>query len=526
MVGEVVLGSAIRQNLNAVSRAQNVVDETSTRISTGRRVNSPLDQPQNFFAASSLSNRANDYSRLIDNINLSVRTIEETLQGVQALSRLLNQADAIATESQRLLEQGITDPAIEQQIIDLTPVPLSQQILAANPVAYYRLDDSGGGIADNLGTGGATLDGTYDPGVANGADLYSNDALNSSDFDGANGRIRIGNDPLINAAAHPERTIELVFNADNTNGRQILWEEGGNFNAVNIYIESGRLHYNATEVNEYGPFNLSVPIDAGETYHVALVFDGPDNELRAYLDGQEVGTRAVNNELAIHTGGIGIGALNGFSIMHDGQSPVANTHFFNGRISDVAIYNDALSDFEIFSHAESLDSTFITNFIHSDFEKVLAEIDNLTEDASFRGLNLLAGDNLITEFNDDRTNTLTTRGVDFTFEGLDILNINFNDDDQLQDIIDSVQDAIKRVRDYGNTLTNDIGIMNTRLDFTRGIINNHLAGVDDLTAADVTEEGTKQLAASTRLQISQSALASLSQSQTSVLQLFAGSLFG
>lgn len=526
MATEIVLGSAIRQNLAAVNRAQKAVDGTSAKISTGRKVSSALDQPQNFFTASSLTNRASDLSRLIDKIGLNVRTIEETLIGVQSLSRLLNQAESVALESQKKLALGQVDPAIEERTIDLTPQPLSLQILDANPVAYYRLNDNGGGVAVSQGSG-VGLDGTYLGAITNNsAQLYSNAADVSTAFDGASGNIRIGNDPLLNSAAHPERTIELVFNADTTAGRQILYEEGGNFNSINVYIDNGRLFFNATEVGQYGPFNFSTPIDAGETYHVAMVFDGPDNELRGYLNGELIGTRTVNNELAIHTGGIGIGALNGFTVMHDGQAPVANTHFFDGRISDVAIYNDALSDFTIFSHAESLDSSFITEFVHRDFEKVINEIDAIIQDTSVLGVNLLAKDNLLTEFNEDRTNTLNTRGVDFSFEGLGIENVNFNDEDQLQDIIDSVRNAIKEVRKYGQSLTNDISIINTRLDFTRGIINNHLAGADDLTAADVTEEGAKQLSASTRLQISQSTLASLSQSQASVLQLFTSSLFG
>src|SRR5690606_4258125 len=53
-----------------------------------------------------------------------------------------------------------------------------------------------------------------------------------------------------------------------------------------------------------------------------------------------------------------------------------------------------------------------------DFNKLRSQIDGIVEDANYRGVNLLGGDNLTSYFNEDRSNKLVTEGQDFTALGL------------------------------------------------------------------------------------------------------------
>ena len=75
MSSDVVLTSALRTNLQSLQNTQRLIDETQLKLATGLSVNSALDNPQNFFAAQNLDNRANDLNRLLDGIGQSVRTI-------------------------------------------------------------------------------------------------------------------------------------------------------------------------------------------------------------------------------------------------------------------------------------------------------------------------------------------------------------------------------------------------------------------------------------------------------------------
>ncbi len=523
MVDGVLLNPAIRRTLLAIQGAQSVVDRTSLRLSTGKDVNSPLDSPDNFFTSQRLSFRASDLTRLVDGIERSISVIKQALNGVEALESLLEQAEAIATESQRLNSLGIEDPSIFEFEIDETLAPLNTQILSSNPDGYWRLNDTGG-PAVNLGAGGAAINGTYGGGVTLGAPpLYENGGEASADFNGTNGRITIPNSGLINVGNQPLRTVELVFNADDVSaaaGRQVLWEEGGNINSLNIYIDNGLIYFNSRDQGDFGPFAITAPIQAGETYHATIVFDFPGSgTVSGYLNGQLVGSAMVTRALSSHTGGVGIASLNGSSFMHDGASP-NNTFRFDGRISDVALYNRALDEAEILRHAQSLNFQTIVEFRHREFEKVLAEIDALVNDSTFRGQSLLNGGEMETFFNELRTSSLVTAGVDFSAMGLEIVRNDFNNAENLEDVLVSVRTALATVRNFGVSLVNDLLILQNRLNFTETFNNTLEEGADKLVLADMNEEGAIMLAAQTRLDLATSALNAANIFNSSVLFLF------
>ena len=96
MSSDVVLTSALRSNLLSLQNTQRLIDDTQLKLATGLRVNSALDNPQNFFAAQSLNNRASDLGRLLDGISQSIRTIETADNGIKGLTDLVGQAESVA----------------------------------------------------------------------------------------------------------------------------------------------------------------------------------------------------------------------------------------------------------------------------------------------------------------------------------------------------------------------------------------------------------------------------------------------
>ena len=55
---DVNLSKAVRSNLSSLQGTASLMAKTSDRLSTGNKVNSALDNPTNFFTASSLSTAA------------------------------------------------------------------------------------------------------------------------------------------------------------------------------------------------------------------------------------------------------------------------------------------------------------------------------------------------------------------------------------------------------------------------------------------------------------------------------------
>ncbi len=522
MVDGVLISPSAKRTLLSIQNVQSVIDRTSLNLSTSKDVNSAFDNPGNFFTSQALSNRSADLIRTLDGIERSISVVKEALVGVEALTQLLAQGQAIAIESQRLLDAGIVDPEIFEFELDTTLAPLSDQILSDNPVGYWQLNDAAGVVAVNQGSGGAAINGTYQSGVTlNAPGLYPNGAANSADFDGVNDRILIPDSALINTAPRAQRTVELVFNADNAGGaRQVLWEEGGNTNALNIYIQGGLIYFNIRDAGDFGPFTITAPIVSGTTYHAAVVFDSTGSgTFTGYLDGVPVGSGVVTSDFDAHTGNIGIGSLQDQSFMHDGPSP-SNTFRFNGRISDVALYNTALSAGAIERHADSLDFTTEIEYRHRQFEQVLDQINFLVKDASFQGSNLLTGGSIETFFNERRTSSIVTEGVDFSALGLEIERNDFNNADDLEDVIESVGLALAQVRNFGVALANDVLIMETRLKFTREFSNTLQEGADALVLADMNAESAKLLAAQTRLDLGITALNVINLFQASILTVF------
>lgn len=531
MVSDIVVSSAIRNTVNAINRTQASFDKTSLKLATGLNVNSALDNPDNFFKAKALNARAGDLGRLLDGIGKSIRVVEEALTGVETVERLLNQAESVVQESLTIIQSGNADPAIYEKEVNVSPQPLSAQISAGNPDFYYRLNDTTANTGFQVSGGNASLNSGASFG---GGALYTNGTGNSStDFDGVNDRIRVSDSTFINTAVTTARTVELVFNADDVTGRQVLYEEGATVNGLTIYLDNDVLYvtgeddqggqqWNDANINSTQIPSGAVNIVAGQTYHAAFVYDAATNSFSGYLDGVLMNSVSTNGaaNFPSHSGDIGIGGVSGGVQFHDGESNTANGFNFDGKISDVAIYNRALTNTELASHANSLDAVTDLVSLNREYSTILEQIDRVVIDAHYQGINLLDGDDLTTFFNEDNTSSLTTKGTKFRWQSLGLLDREFDTEANIQNILNLIRPAILEAREYGRTLVNDLAIITTRRNYTEETINTLRSGADDLTLIDQNKEGARLLADQTRLSLAQTSLSLAAQSQASTLVLF------
>ena len=65
----IVLTSATRSSLLTLQNTSDLQSRVQERLATGRKVNSALDNPTNFFTAAGLNRRANDLSSLLDGMS-------------------------------------------------------------------------------------------------------------------------------------------------------------------------------------------------------------------------------------------------------------------------------------------------------------------------------------------------------------------------------------------------------------------------------------------------------------------------
>ncbi len=96
-MSDITLTASMRSNLINLQQTTQLLGRTQERLSTGKKVNSALDNPVNFFAAQSLNNRANDLAGYKDGMANAVQTIKAANQGIDSITTLLNAAKALAT---------------------------------------------------------------------------------------------------------------------------------------------------------------------------------------------------------------------------------------------------------------------------------------------------------------------------------------------------------------------------------------------------------------------------------------------
>ncbi len=483
-----ILSAGQKSQLFAIQQTSRSLAVSQNRVATGRDVNSALDNPQNYFASLSLTSRASDLNRTLDGISKSISTLNNAENARNALGNLISQAQSQTQDALASLQVNSQD--------------LGSLILADDPVIYYRLNEESGNTATNLGNGGAALNGTYAGGfeLNSGALTLSLDNA-SARFDGASGRVNISNNALVNTdpAGYAQRTVELTFQADDLEGRQVLFEEGGTGNAAAIYLDDDQLYFVARDAGDFGPFNISTTVEAGKTYQASFVLNSDENSFTGYLNGEEVGTGFVNRPLSRHGGAVAIGRNAGGTFFHDGAEG-GDGEYFNGRIADFALYNKALEQDDLRARYD-VTQLAQAEIFQEEVANILSQADSLTQDASFSGINLLNNEDLITDFTRDGSSNLVTEGVDFSFSGLGIETPDFSNFSNINDSVVNLDTANDTIENFGAAISNDLAVINTRRDFAENTINDLTAGSDDLLRADVEAEAANILAQQARQNI-------------------------
>ena len=101
------LSAAVRQNLLSLQSTADLMSKTQHRLATGLKVNSALDNPNSFFTASALNNRASDLGGLLDDMGQSIQTLKAADQGIQSITKLVEAAKGKA--NQALQSSSTTD---------------------------------------------------------------------------------------------------------------------------------------------------------------------------------------------------------------------------------------------------------------------------------------------------------------------------------------------------------------------------------------------------------------------------------
>jgi flagellin-like hook-associated protein FlgL len=163
---------------------------------------------------------------------------------------------------------------------------------------------------------------------------------------------------------------------------------------------------------------------------------------------------------------------------------------------------------------------------YSQYTDILTQIDNIAADSNYKGTNLLGTTNhtLDVSFGTGMSDKLTITGFDATSTGTDlgmIKGTDWNTNNTIDSAMTAMDAAVSTLKAKSSSLASGLSIVNTRQDWVNSMVTTLTQGSDNLTLADMNEEGANMLMLQTRQALGTTALSLSSQAAQSVLKLFA-----
>jgi flagellin-like hook-associated protein FlgL len=131
-ISDISLTAGMRNNLLALQKTSQQLQSTQDRLSSGKRVNSALDNPTNFFAAAAHMDRASDLNDRKDGMTEAVQTIKNADNGIKAITSLIQAAKGLASSA------GATADTLSQLTYESQFLQITSQITTLASDSVYR----------------------------------------------------------------------------------------------------------------------------------------------------------------------------------------------------------------------------------------------------------------------------------------------------------------------------------------------------------------------------------------------------
>jgi flagellin len=135
MASSITLSAGVRQNLLSLQDTASLLATTQNRLATGKKVNTALDNPTNFFTSKGLSNRASDLNALLDTIGQAQQTLKAADTGLTSLTSLVQSAKSIATQAQQATKGAVNYTNITGSVAIALDTTSSASVPATGSVA-------------------------------------------------------------------------------------------------------------------------------------------------------------------------------------------------------------------------------------------------------------------------------------------------------------------------------------------------------------------------------------------------------
>ncbi len=151
-----ILSSGVRNNLLTLQQTTAQQNVIQNRLATGKKVNSAIDNPVNYFTSLSLSDRSSQLNGLLDGISNGIQTIQTASKGIDSITKLVQslqstvkQAQADAAQNRPTKAGTALATAAEAAVTSksLKDIALDKRVVGANATADAATATSAGDLA-------------------------------------------------------------------------------------------------------------------------------------------------------------------------------------------------------------------------------------------------------------------------------------------------------------------------------------------------------------------------------------------
>jgi flagellin len=490
----VILSPGIRSALLSLQATAARTNAIQSRLSTGKRVVSALDNPRSFFTAQSLDARASELNVLLDNVAQAQQTVKTVTQSISALSKLVQSAKSLAQQARQAAHPTTTYDAIEVT----GTADVSGE--AAGTVTG-SVDTSDGFTADVDGLQiqvGATVYTVHSPlsPIPQSINAIISHINSTAGLSSAITASLDGTGKFLKLTAD---STDVSFQVLNTAAATALGVAGQSGTSTNLLQAVSGLSGTSLTVQSGGGGAKTITFGTGGSQVSTL------EELQSALASTGVNAWTSGANLSL-----GVPATTG----------VQNSLITSG--SALAAFGMAPSSVEYGAVNTPTPDPSRASY-QAQYNILLQQIDTLALDSSYNGVNLLSGGNLTATFNESGSSTLSVTGTSLNATGLGLAALtgeDFQSDFAIDEIVGDLDAALISLRAEATRFGSSLAILQTRQDFTEAMTETLKAGADTLVLADANEEGANLLALQTRQALSTTALSLSSMGAQAVLRLF------
>ncbi len=464
-INDISLTAGMRINLINLQSTTSLLNRTQNRLSTGKKVNTALDNPTNYFGAQNHMQRASDLSVRKDAMSEAIQGVQATDKGISAISSLIESAKGLAQVARSADAAGRASLAaqfneVRSQVTKLAgDSGYKGRNFLSNDSLNVLFNETGGsyltiqgfyGNAEGLKVGQAGL--TVNTLTGGTTAQLTGATGTSTAITGTTGTIQVVG--LTGFSLTDLASIKLTLTGAATTG----------FTGATITFSRSGDTFSGTLTKTATATQTGVTGTTGMSFSFTLAdFSGASGAVTITYSG----------------GSTGLSGTLQFS-----YSTINQATFASSTGSVTAVY---LSGTELASTSYSIVTGTNSSGAVNEYIVLASSAYTTGSVLTFNQATGTAG-------------WATDTQIDASMDGLD--------------------SALSTLRTQSASLASNLNIITIRNDFTQGMIDTLQKGADNLTLADMNEEGANMLMLQTRQSLGTTALSLSSQAAQAILKLF------